>query len=356
MKKTRKLFILTGHAVNVSYVLSQLQFKGLITAPYGIATDSNDVANAFACNKCYVCAADDYPEAIPTDAIVISVIHTDTSKISSDINTPIIAANLTDIADQFESIANSLRIDIGDHKSNSSGLDGHANFHCFCCDHLAGKRSDNEPILYRSENFFVFPGSGQFALGYLQICPKKHVMSLGELTPEILKEFEGVLADVEFMLKATFNCDSTIVWENGSGASGVGKAKDSIVHSHVHIIPSRTTSDDVIKISGFNFETIKVEDLPKFKEHSYLLIRTPDEEHWIINNDPRLYIPRQYIRQIVAQEYKIPGELWNWRRFPFHEKMRQTTMLIASTLKRDWDTLPDRIKKRASCVFMIDTN
>lgn len=355
MKKTRKCFVIEGNRVHVSYVLSQLQFKGLITAPCGIPTDTNDMENVFRYNKSYVFASEDFQGELPKDAIRIWISDGFTKDVPADINKEnVIAAYLTNIADQFNAIAHNNGVDIGDHISNSSGLDGHANFHCFCCDHRDGKRSDNEPVLYRSENFFVFPGSGQFALGYLQICPTKHVMSLGELTPEILEEFEGVLADVEYLLKLTFKCDSTIVWENGSGGGGIGKAKDSIVHSHVHIIPSDLTSEDVKKISGFEFDTVKVADLPKYKEYSYLLVRTPDDEHWIINNDPKLYIPRQYIRQIVAEEYNIPGELWNWRNYPFHEKMRQTTMLMARAIKNNWDNLPPRIKSNASCVFSIN--
>ena len=354
MKATRKCFILVGHPIDVSYVLGQLQFKGLITAPYGIPTDSRDMENVFRYNKSYVFAGDDFQEAFPADAIIVTVIRTNSVNVTAEINRNVIAANLTNIADQFNEIALNHGIDIGDHKSNSSGHDGHANFHCCCCDHRDGKRSDNEPVLYRSENFFVFPGSGQFAHGYLQICPTKHVMSLGELPAEVLEEFEGVLQDVEYLLKLTFNCKSTIVWENGSGAAGVGKAKDSIVHSHVHIIPSNTTSDDVKKISGFDFDTVKVFDLPKYKEFSYLLVRTPDDENWIINNDPKLYIPRQYIRQIVAQEYNIPGELWNWRYYSFHENMRQTTMLMVNAIKKNWNDLPPRIRNRATCVFSIN--
>ena len=357
LMKTRTLFVLTGNPVDVSAVLSELQFKGLITAPYGIVTDSKDVQNAFRYNKCYVCAADDYPEQIPDSAIMVTVYRTGiTNGIAADIHVPRIAANLPDIAKQFESLAHNLGVDIGDHKSNSSGLsgspDGHEKPHCFCCDHRDGKRSDNEPPLYKSKNFFVFPGSGQFALGYLQICPNQHVMSLGELPYEVIQEFNNVLADVEYILKLTFNCKSTLVWENGSGASGIGKAKDSIVHSHVHIIPSNLTSDDVKEVSGFDFETITLDQLPDFKQYSYLLVRTPDEEHWIINNDPKLYIPRQYIRQIVAAEYNIPGDLWNWRKFPFPENMRNTSVRIIDALKRNWDMLPDRIKANSySCIF-----
>jgi diadenosine tetraphosphate (Ap4A) HIT family hydrolase len=356
MKKTRKLFILTGNHDYVSIALAELTFKGLITADFSHNTDENDLENAFKHNKCYVCAEVDFNGTIPNDAIRIAVYRTGISSDESHFSGPAIAIDLPDIGMQFEAIADSLNIDIGDHTSNSSGvmgsLNGHTQPHCFCCDHRDGKRSDNEPPLYKSPNFFVFPGSGQFANGYLQICPNRHVMSLGELPQEEIDEFSEVLEDIEYILHLTFNCSSTLVWENGSGASGIGKAKDSIVHSHVHIIPSNLTSDDVEEISNFNFETITLDKLSEYKTYSYLLIRKPDRNQWIINNDRKLYIPRQYIRQIVAAEYNIYGDLWNWRKYPFADMMKATSIVIAETLRKHWDELPERIKARCrNCIF-----
>ena len=60
--------------------------------------------------------------------------------------------------------------------------------------------------------------------------------------------------------------------------------------------------------------------------------------------DSNLYIPRQYVRQLLAEEYNIPGEGWNWRTHPYFEKMSMTDNQITSMLKENWDNLPQRIK------------
>lgn len=210
----------------------------------------------------------------------------------------------------------------------------------------------NERVLYKSKNFFVIPTLGKFITGYLLIIPFEHVMSNAELDIETLKEFETVLEDIEYLLRLTYHSHDVLVWENGSGKSGIGKAKDSIVHSHVHIAPSNLTFEDIESASGFPFEEITLDNLSRYKEHSYLLVRTSDHNLWEINNNPELYIPRQYVRQLLAQEYDIfSDEQWNWRTHPFREKMHITVAEIKSTIKSNWDILPERIKQNTSFLF-----
>ena len=67
---------------------------------------------------------------------------------------------------------------------------------------------------------------------------------------------------------------------------------------------------------------------------------------WKICQNPNLYIPRQYVRQLLAEEYNIPGECWNWRTHPHFNKMDLTNIQIVSTLKENWNNLPQRIKDR----------
>ena len=82
------------------------------------------------------------------------------------------------------------------------------------------------------------PSIGQFINGYLLIIPKAHVMSMAEFSKELIDEFNIVLEDVIAILKLTYNFSDILVWENGTGNSGKGKAKDSVVHCHVHVAPS----------------------------------------------------------------------------------------------------------------------
>ena len=98
-------------------------------------------------------------------------------------------------------------------------------------------------------------------------------------------------------------------------------------------------------ISGFPFEELSFEQLPDYTKESYLLIQK-SASSWIICQNPNLYIPRQYVRQLLADEYNIPGECWNWRIYGFEDKMHETDKQIMNTLKTNWDKLPERIKER----------
>ena len=132
---------------------------------------------------------------------------------------------------------------------------------------------------------------------------------------------------------------------------GKGKAKDSVVHSHVHVALSDLTSHDIKALSGFDFEEIELKDLALYKSHSYLLVKNPDNEKWIINNNPEVYIPRQYVRQLIAEEYGIQGEAWNWRTHPFVENAHQCAEDIKNAVEADWTSVPPRVKQRVKVLF-----
>ncbi len=355
MKKTRNLFLLVGSPEDIMSALEAIQFKGLITNGYWHPLLPEFVQKVFDCNKSVVGSRDDFVGNIPEDAIVINVVPTARSHVCSSRQT-IYLGDTESIAKQFEQIADSLGLDVGDHKSNSSGsTDGPTKKDCAYCQYLDGHIQKNERTIYRSENFFVIPTLGQFITGYLLIIPYQHIMSNGELSGKHLEEFQIVLSDIEYILKLAYpEAKGILVWENGSGTSGKGKAKDSLVHSHVHVAPSGLTADVIKDMAGFHFDELGIMDLPKFKDHSYLLMRCPDKEKWLINNDPKVYIPRQYVRQLIAEEYNIPGDAWNWRTHPFEEKMHETIRDISSALQENFSELPERIRNNTS--FLFDAN
>ena len=355
MKKTRNLFLLVGSPEDIMSALEAIQFKGLITNGYFHPLLPEFVQKVFDCNKSVVGSHDDFVGKIPEDAIVVNVVPTARSHVCSSRQT-IYLGDSESIAKQFEKIADSLSLDVGDHKSNSSGsTDGPTKKDCAYCQYLDGHVQKNERTIYRSENFFVIPTLGQFITGYLLIIPYQHIMSNGELSRKHLEEFQIVLSDIEYILKLAYpEAKGILVWENGSGTSGKGKAKDSLVHSHVHVAPSGLTADVIKDMAGFHFNELGIMGLPNFKEHSYLLMRCPDKEKWLINNDPKVYIPRQYVRQLIAEEYNIPGDAWNWRTHPFEEKMHETIRGITSALQENFSELPERIRNNTS--FLFDAN
>ena len=356
MKKTRNLFLLVGSPEDIMSALEAIQFKGMITNGYFHPLLPEFVQKVFDCNKSVIGSCDDYVGKIPDDAVVITVVPTARSHVCSS-RQIIYLGDPESIANQFEKIADDLGLDVGDHKSNSSGStdSGPTKKDCAYCQYLDGHTQRNERTIYRSENFFVIPTLGQFITGYLLIIPYQHIMSNGELSSEHLEEFQLVLDDVEYLLKLAYpEAKGILVWENGSGTSGKGKAKDSLVHSHVHVAPTSLDANKIKEMAGFHFDELGIMDLPNFKEHSYLLMRGPDKETWLINNDPKVYIPRQYVRQLIAEECNIPGDAWNWRTHPFEDNMHQTIDDIICALQKNEAQLPEQIRNNTS--FLMNAN
>lgn len=341
MKKTRNMFILVGAADLIAKALKELNFKGAVIVENPISYDS--AIKIFNNNKSIICSSE-----IPgLERFHEAPIHIMVSNKPKPVFQNHIDMRRNNISAQFQDIVARHNLDIGDHKSNSSGLNGAPSIsdceYCKYFDH--GETPFPRKTLYESKHFNVLVTIGQFITGYLLIIPKKHVMSMAELSEEERKEFLDVLDDMKYMLNLMYGSNNFLVWENGTGNSGKGKAKNSIVHSHVHIAPSKLTCEKITNISGISLDKICYIDLPKYNLNSYLLIAGKNYDEWFINNNPDVYIPRQFIRQIVAEEYGITGDSWNWRIYPFFDLMYKTETDFLNTARENWDTLPDRIKQ-----------
>lgn len=347
MKKTRNLFILTGKRDLVLQVLNEICFKGTcVFTEEQISYET--ICGVFKNNKSVVCCGISTETPIKSQAINIAIVESDYD-LSPETNAINVKAG--NFAKQFSAIASYHHCDIGDHKSNtSSPKEESKRSDCPYCryidDGYYDKDIDLHRTLYRSENFFVMPTIGEFIKGYLLIIPFNHVMSNAELSLELRREFLTVLDDVCYMLQLTYNYNDILVWENGSGNGGTSKAKTSIVHSHTHVAPSTLDADVIRRLSSFPFKKISYEDLNLYDTNSYLLIKGKDNDDWRINNDPELYIPRQYVRQLLLyKDYVyLPDGVWDWRAYPFIDKIKDTCRDIQTALLSHWNELPDRIK------------
>lgn len=347
MQKTRNLFVLNGKKSDLDLVLTNLQFKGLTEFSSSVHLTVQDVLNEFHNNKSVVCS--NLPKELESNAIKINVISSNNINLNENENCINVVAG--DFSKQFKSIADAYGCDIGDHKSDSSGLNGApSTVDCPYCVYIKNSESGTLALnlhrtVYRSKNFFVMPTLGEFIKGYLLIIPNEHVTSNAELSPDLKQEFLEVLDDAVTILKLTYPVEDFLVWENGTGNGGIGKAKSSVVHSHVHIAPSKLNVHEIQELSGFPLYKISYNDLSLYGKHSYLLVKGSNNDEWWINDNPDLYIPRQYVRQIIADEYGLSGDTWNWRTNPFINLIQSTCKDIQSALIRNWDSLPSRIKE-----------
>lgn len=338
MKATRKVFSVKGKESAVRTVLNGLiGFKAVTVLSNMVTTDTMN--NVFMNNKSVICKSDDIPYSV-LNTDIVNILATDSDTMIFGINNIINVKG--NIVRQFMEIAEEHDIDIGDHVSNASSKSPLIS-DCLFCKLLAGNPVHEQASLYESKNFLVIPGSGAFLDGYIMILPKSHVMSCVELDYEQRMEMLDVIADVKYILRSIYKKD-ILVWENGSGLDGKGKPKTSIVHAHIHACPSTLNVLETTNATGISVYPIKFEDLPNYKENSYLLIMDYDG-NWYISYDSNLYIPRQYVRQLIALEHGINSELWNWRRFPFWDNVEKTGNDFLTYVKENYGELSTRVKK-----------
>ena len=347
MKKTRNLFILTGDDELVLQAINQINFKGIVSFTLDYI-EPEVVQEVFDCNKSVVCSEVALDSSLSDTAIKIAVVESAYNLVPE---TNAINISKGNVAQQFSAIASYHHCDIGDLKSNTSAsTEPFKRSDCPYCRYIDDGYMDKDinlhRTLYRSENFFVMPTIGEFVKGYLLIIPFDHVMSNGELSLEKRTEFLQVLDDVSYMLKLTYGESNLLVWENGSGNNGASKAKTSIVHSHTHVVASSLTADTIENFAGFPLKPISYEDLDLYQKNSYLLIRDVNKDIWRINDNPDLYIPRQYVRQLLLyKDYvTLPDGIWDWRAYPFIDKIKETCNDIQSALLAHWNELPERIR------------
>lgn len=350
MKKTRNLIVLNtkAHEMHAAQqALQEVHFKALVPLD-DKHLNSEAIQKAFACNKSVICA--NVPPELQSE-FSTSIFPISAFLIPGGRTSPLEIDLGGNISNSLSSIADMFGLDIGDHVSNDSGLvEGPTRKDCGYCGYLDGTTNETIPTIYRSPNFFVFTTIGQFIPAYLLIIPIEHVMSISQLDEARKAEFLEVLEDVQYILNLAFHCSKFLIWENGTAAGGHGKAKDSLVHAHVHIASSKLTSTSIEKVSGFPLKRISFKELSSYGENSYLLIRGDDGFSWKINDDPELYIPRQYVRQLLAKEHGV-ADVWNWRIHPFAQERVKTTDFIHTTLDLNWDSLPKRIQERTQILM-----
>lgn len=339
-KKTRKIFTVTGKDDVVEAVFNTIKgFKAISLIRGHVSLE--EMKKVFEKNKSIVCRNDNIPQCLLMGTDAISIYATDSTM------TVLGAKNIINtnqnIQVQFMQIAEKYSVDIGDHSSNAT-VQGPKKSDCIFCKLMKGIMEPPRPILYESDNFIVVPGNGAFMEGYIMILPKAHVMSCAELDISQRKEMLEVIADVKYILGSIYK-SNILVWENGSGSSGKGKPKTSIVHAHIHACPSKLNILETTKVTGVPVNKICIENLANYSENSYLLICDYDDQ-WYISYDSELYIPRQFIRQLIALEHNIAGELWNWREYPFWEEMNKNGDDFLKYVSGNWNNLSPRIRAR----------
>jgi SAM-dependent methyltransferase/diadenosine tetraphosphate (Ap4A) HIT family hydrolase len=188
---------------------------------------------------------------------------------------------------------------------------------------------DNEDVslaneqLYESSHFLVFPGLGHLVEGYTVIVYKDHISSMGYLTESQLKELDRVKSRISTIFEPEFG--SMMFFEHGEAKGGMASGS-SIIHAHMHCVPySSTFVENTIKALPFK----DMKSFPFMKEaalmdKSYLLIEYGDKSLGCLIDHG---LPSQFLRRQLARSIG-EGFHWNWRYYPFDERVERTIMRL----------------------------
>lgn len=337
MRRTQRLIIVVGKVSE--RVLEEV--SGFLACTLIKSVEEAKIKNVYHFNKNAVHLAEQYNfEWKKYNPVVIKLTSSKTSIENSMLNE-------NNILEDFPKIMESYDIDVGDHKSHeSNGCQPIEK--CLLCKIKNRQTEQPEHIVYESDNFYVVPGAGAFFDGYLMIVPKDHVMSFANLPEEKLEEFWTVLDDMRTILKAIYN-KPIFAFECGSGRTGKGKHETSIVHAHFHLAPTDMPVLEQVQKSGLHPALIEKKSLVKYGEHPYMLY-VDQEDNWYIASNPQEYYPRQHPRQVLANYMGI-YEFYNWRIYPFREKLDVIASEFRNFCKDEYENLT---KWQKACVRFED--
>lgn len=194
-------------------------------------------------------------------------------------------------------------------------------------------------IIYESQNFLVVPELGSLKPGFVMIIPKQHrFLSIAQLEDSLFPEYFQVCRDVEIILKGAFGDRPVTFFEHGSGPSGLTSHKKSIVHAHTHVV-----IDFVIEQKYLDMVQCKpLDDIRRARNTHYFAYWFNEKLYCCY--DPRVFVQRQFPRQIMSLTLGHAPEQYNWRKHPWFENISQTLFFIHKFLKNG--KINERIQER----------
>lgn len=180
-------------------------------------------------------------------------------------------------------------------------------------------------ILWKTNNFFVFPGLGQIVEGYLLIATESHHISIGAVPTEFFNELEDVIKKVRGVLKEQYS--NPLFFEHGP-ASSSKRGGCCIEHAHLHAMPVQL---DVLTDLSQHFLPRKITSFLELKRlydkgSPYFFIETNSSERYVFKISEQ--VPSQYIRRIIAEKIGKPDH-WDWAVYLGIEEMKNTLQKLS---------------------------
>ena len=197
---------------------------------------------------------------------------------------------------------------------------------CCICAQLAGEQKRDllsqlnkdskytRRVALESRLSAVIPSLGPLVDGHSLICPKKHRISLAEMSPEELGDLVAVSEHLERVLRKCFGMP-VHRFEHGN-AKNLSRVVCSVEHAHLHLLPAEVNLVDVL-INEHGFQEIAegVSSLPQIAgEEEYIFYSSPSGDSFIRTLEVEK-IPSQFFRRLFAASLGN-RENWNWRDEP----------------------------------------
>lgn len=208
---------------------------------------------------------------------------------------------------------------------------------CEFCDEFIGGTNNSFRVLLpveqlrtrfiqRSPNFIALAGLGAFTPGYTLVLPKRHLYSMGQLSPSHFQELEILVTSIRKRIEDCFSL-KTIICEHGA----VDEKKHGsacMTHAHLHIFPVQKDIEAVIKPGQHIKHYINsLSELQKWSNKAYLYYQNLAGKHLVYEllEDS----PSQYLRKILAEAHSITDE-WDWAVSPRIDNVMKTVTALST--------------------------
>lgn len=123
---------------------------------------------------------------------------------------------------------------------------------CVFCEIVKGNIPSSK--VYEDDNYLAILDLSQTTLGHTLVMPKKHYDNLLEMPENEAKELMGVTQCVAKKIINNLNASGCNILNNTNEVAG-----QTVMHTHIHIIPRYTSSDSIkieFKENKFNLDEV----------------------------------------------------------------------------------------------------
>ena len=126
-------------------------------------------------------------------------------------------------------------------------------------------------FIAQTPRFVAVPTFGCFVAGYLLVVPRTHVLSFGQLGPDVLREADALVARLSARITAAYGMPA-LGFEYGNNVPGGRR----IEHAHWHLLPSHADRAGWLNQRLSGRVVAGLANLPGGLEASYVAVRNQE--------------------------------------------------------------------------------